>query len=74
MFSFELTSLCWIFCVFFLHQIYVKKQTRHKAAAKRERKIANLAARPTFTSPSSTPVTTATRMTRSLWRSVGDLR
>lgn len=46
-------------------------EIRNKAAEK-EMKTVNLVARPTFTSPSSTPVTIATLMMKSPWRSVED--
>lgn len=55
-------------CVFFFQM----KQQGNKPVV--TQKIANLAASPTFTSPSSTPVTIATRTMKSLWRNVGDLR
>lgn len=41
-------------------------------AAEKEMKTANLVARPTFTSPSFTPVTIATLMMKSPWRSAED--
>lgn len=41
-------------------------------AAEKEMKTVNLVARPTFTSPSSTPVTIVTLMMKSPWRSAED--
>lgn len=53
------------------HQMMGSAEIRNKAAEK-EMKTVNLVARPTFTSPSSTPVTIATLMTKSPWRSAED--
>lgn len=43
-----------------------------RSEAEKERTTVNLVARPTFTNPSSTPVTIATLMMKSPWRSAGD--
>lgn len=53
------------------HQMMGSVEIRNKAAEK-EMKTVNLVARPTFISPSSTPVTIATLMMKSPWRSAED--
>lgn len=58
----------------FLRQIKTREQKREKPAATQRKKSGNLGARRTCTSPSSTPVTIATRMMRSPWKSVGEVR
>lgn len=59
--------------VSFYHQIKVR-ELKIKMPVEMQKKSASLDARPMFTNPSSTPVTIATRMMKSLWRSVADLQ
>lgn len=60
----------------FFSQMKVRGKKKNTALETQEMKTksVNLAARPMFTSPSSTPVTIATQMMRSLWRNVVVLR
>lgn len=57
-------------CVFYFSQMRMKKKNK----VEMRKKSINLVAKPMFTNPSSTPVTTATQTMKSLWRSGAGLR